>query len=253
MFPKIWIFDTYAIMIIIGVILCFVYLNYYAKKTGLLNKTLVLEIEINACFSIATGIIFALLFQNLYYFIENPSNFQFTFSLTFYGGLIGGVIAFLLIYFLYQRKKYGPFLFNKVLPIASSMICIAHGLGRVGCFFNGCCYGKETTSPLGVTFPGHDHAVYPTQLYEAIFLIVLSIILLVLAVNKKGRYNFSIYMISYGVFRFLLEFIRGDERGAFIMGLTPSQFWSIVLFIGGIILLVITILKRKDKSIKKYS
>ena len=96
---------------------------------------------------------------------------------------------------------------NDILIIAPACITLAHGLGRVGCFLAGCCYGKETTSILGVTFPkgstayflyGPNHNVLPTQLFEAIFLFILFIILFFMKKNQ-----FITYLFSYGIFRFL--------------------------------------------------
>lgn len=52
--------------------------------------------------------------------------------------------------------------------------------------------------------------------------------------KRDFKYNMPLYLITYGIFRFLIEFIRGDERGSFIGVLTPSQFWSVVMIITGI-------------------
>lgn len=239
MLPKIWIFDSYTLMIIIGLLFCFGYLIIYNKKRKIFSRDEVLAILINACFSIVSGLVFAVLFQNLYNLIELGKDYKFSLSMTFYGGLIGGVITFLCIYFFIQRKQYGSFLLDRLLPIASSMICIAHGFGRIGCFFSGCCYGVETDSFIGIKFVSTSGKVIPTNLFEAIFLIALSIVLLILVFNNKGKYNFPLYMISYGIWRFIIEFFRGDDRGKFIFNIPPSQFWSILFIIGGVILLYI--------------
>lgn len=179
------------------------------------------------------GLVFAILFQNLYDYIESPNTYQFSFSMTFIGGLIGGVATFILFNF-FVVKKEDKEVFRKILVIAPCAITGAHFFGRIGCFFNGCCYGISSDSWLAVQFPQLETKVLPTQLFEALFLLILTILLGFLAFKKNFIYNFDIYLISYAIFRFLIEYIRGDDRGNFIGSLSPSQFWSIILLILGI-------------------
>lgn len=216
--------------------MCFVYLEIYYRKRKL-DKRLLSSFEVNGAIAVMSGILFAILFQNLYDFIESPSTYAWTWAMTFFGGLIGGVVSFLLGYFLIIRKKYGPSLHDLSI-IAPACITVAHGFGRIGCFLAGCCYGIETDSWLGVTFPGMTHKVYPTNLFEAIFLLLLSLLLLYMAVKKHSDYSFVVYMIGYGLFRYGIEFIRGDHRGDFVLGMSPSQFWSLVLVAAGLIYLM---------------
>ena len=122
---------------------------------------------------------------------------------------------------------------KEILKIAPAAICLGHGIGRLGCFLNGCCYGIETDAWFGVMFPGHSHKVVPTQLLEMTFLLLLAVLLFIFAVKNVTNYNFVIYMAGYGAFRFLIEFIRGDERGE-LPGLSPSQYWCIVLVLGAV-------------------
>lgn len=204
-------------------------------------------IEILGVVSTIIGLGFANVFQNIYDLIQNPKEFFWSGNFTFYGGLIGGVGVFLLGYFFIIKKKYGPAL-NEILKIAPASIATAHAFGRIGCFMNGCCYGKPTDSWLGIQFTTTTTKVLPTNLFEAIFLFILSGILFLLAMEKLGKWNFPIYMMSYGIWRFLIEYLRGDYRGSFVPGLTPSQFWSIILFIGGLsylIVLIVLAIRRK--------
>jgi phosphatidylglycerol:prolipoprotein diacylglycerol transferase len=229
--------------------MCFVYLEIYYRKKKV-PRLLISYFEIDAVLAIILGFVFANLFQNLYNFIENPSSFSWSWAMTFYGGLIGGITFFLLGYFLFIKKKYGPQM-HDFLVIAPACITVAHGFGRIGCFCAGCCYGIETNSWLGVTFPGMDHKVFPTNLFEAIFLLVLSIVLLLLALKKNCIYNMPIYLISYGAWRFGIEFIRGDHRGSFVGSLSPSQFWSILMFVAGVVYLVFLFTKKKTPKENK--
>ena len=232
MYPKIGFLDSYSLMIFIGVIFVIVFIEIYGKKKQL-DRLLVSYIEINGVIAVILGLVGANLFQNLYNFIENPSSFSWSWSMTFYGGLIFGVISFLCGYFLVIRNKFGPCLKEHILAFAPSCIAIGQGFGRIGCFLAGCCYGRETTSWIGVKFPGMESKVIPTNLMEAIFMIILAIVLLFIAL-KKGKYSLPMYLFSYSIWRFVIEFYRGDHRGELIKGLSPSQFWSIILFIIGI-------------------
>lgn len=137
-----------------------------------------------------------------------------------------------------QKAVRGDFF--KVAEIAAPCILIAHALGRIGCFLAGCCYGSHTDSWLGVEFPFGDSVgkVHPTNLYEALFLFVMfGLMLTVTLLDKPKGYNLIAYALSYSVFRFLIEFIRDDNRGSFIPGLSPSQWQVILLFIAGLALL----------------
>ncbi|MDY2888109.1 MAG: prolipoprotein diacylglyceryl transferase, partial [Candidatus Caccosoma sp.] len=75
----------------------------------------------------------------------------------------------------------------------------------------------------------------------------LAAILFLLAYKFYFLYTMPLYMVSYGIFRFLIEFIRGDERGAFLLNLSPAQWISILLVIGSIILFIF-LKKYKSKN-----
>lgn len=170
-------------------------------------------------------------------------------GITWLGGVIG---AFPFMIFLIH--KFVPAAKGNALTYFSLMvpgIVIAHGLGRLGCFFAGCCYGGVTDSIFGVSFPAGSHAAHqypggpnggslpllPTQLFEAVFELVLFVVML--ATYKKTRkYNIEIYCIAYGVFRFVMEFFRGDERGGTGFFLTPSQLICVILWIAAVLLIL---------------
>ena len=171
MLPQVWIFDTYSVMILLGIIVCFTLLWFYGKKRKL-DEKYVMDIMILGCVVIAIGLGSAALFQIIFDFLKDATNIRFG-AMTFYGGLIGGVLSFIIIYQTWFKKFYPDEKLSDLLPIAPACITAAHGFGRIGCFLAGCCYGKETTSILGVTCPGMTHAVYPTQLFEALFLLLM--------------------------------------------------------------------------------
>ena len=152
----------------------------------------------------------------------------------FYGGLILAVAVAL-----WYIRKVGLPLWT-TCDVFAPGIALGHVIGRFGCFFAGCCYGKPTTLPWAITFTNPEAArnvgtplnepLHPTQIYEAgaEFLILM----LLLATERKGRpfagRTFWLYMLLYAISRFIIEFFRGDARGNVGM-FSTSQFISIVL------------------------
>ncbi len=223
----------YGLMIAVGILACFFLLFWYGKRKKIESKFIDFIFYLGVA-AIAVGFGAAALFQATYNYIENPSaGFHLDGGITFIGGLIGGIGCFLALYFIF-RKRYEARLVD-IVSFTPCCILIAHAFGRVGCFFAGCCYGKPTDSFLGVHFPGVPGKVHPTQLYEAIFLFALFAICFLLVVKKDFKHNLSLYLIAYGVFRFCVEYLRGDDRGKFLgTAISPSQFWSICMVVAGV-------------------
>lgn len=235
----------YGIMIAIGLLCCFGVLTYFCKRKGIEEKFSDF-LFYNSLVAIILGFGSGVLFQAVYAYIENPeAGFNLSAGMTFIGGLIGGVISFLIGYFIF-RKRYTNRLYQ-VISVIPCSILIAHAFGRIGCFFAGCCYGKETDSFLGVKFPNLPNPVHPTQLYEAAFLFIMFGICIYLLLKKDFKHNMSLYLISYGIFRFLIEYLRGDDRGQLVGFISPSQFWSILMVIIGIALIfVMRYIEKKE-------
>ena len=253
--------DLYTIFIIVGIIACLIFAIYAMKKCGYSSSASDTVIIIGII-AIIVGWLFAILFQALYNYIANPSaGFHFG-GMTFIGGLIGGVITFIGVYFLFvyvinPRLPEGSFFkanMNKgiwyLVRIAPISITIAHAFGRIGCLFAGCCYGQKTDAWYGIWNAELGYKTVPVQLYESIFLFVLSAVMILLLFHFKSKDTMAIYLVSYGIWRFIIEFFRADntERGQFIPGLTPSQFWSIVMIIGGVA--IFFIYRYFDKKIE---
>lgn len=221
----------YGVMIATGILACFVVLFLFAKFKRVDEKFTDFCFY-NALFAIVAGLCGAALLQATYNYIQNPeAGFNFGDGLTFIGGLIGGVGFFLIIYFIVRRKFKDTLL--KMMPIVPCCVTVAHGFGRIGCFIAGCCYGIPTGSNYGCYFDTVEK-VHPTQLYEAIFLFTLCAVLTFLAFKLEYQYNMGIYLIAYGIFRFVNEFFRGDDRGQFVSGVSPSQFWTILMVVLGV-------------------
>ena len=154
-------------------------------------------------------------------------------GLIFYGGFIFALVAGI-VYAMVTRLA--------ILDTADLMapfIALGHSIGRVGCFFNGCCYGRPTDSFLGVCFPDTLVRVYPTQLFSSAGL--LAIFFLLFFFQSRRRFKgeiISLYFILYGAFRFLIEFLRGDSAEV-LLGFTSAQIISIIFVAVGIILFVL--------------
>lgn len=244
------LFHLYGLMIAVGILACFGLLFWYGKKQKI-EENFLDFIFYNGIISIALGFGSAALFQATYDWIETGV-WEFG-GITFIGGLIGGIVTFLVVYFSF-RKRYKTRLLD-ILSFIPCCILIAHAFGRVGCFFAGCCHGPETDAWYGiymyaVSF-GKYATVVPTQLFEAIFLFALFAVCFLLVWKKKFRYNLSVYLIAYGIFRFCLEFVRADDRGQFLGNLSPSQFWSIIMVIAGVALIFIlpVFYKKRDAEL----
>lgn len=238
----------YGIMVAVGVLAAFTVLFFYGKRMSFSQKFSDF-LFYDGLFSVAVGMGSAALFQAVYNFIEDPSRgFRFDGSITFIGGLIGGAAFFLVVYLIFKRRIDGKL--SDALPIIPCAITIAHGFGRIGCFFAGCCYGRETDCFLGVKFPMLPRPVHPTQLYEAAFLFLLFAVMSYLVLKKGFRHNMSVYLVSYGVFRFAVEFLRDDHRGELVDGVTPSQFWSLCMIIIGIVLVFVMKRISKESDVK---
>ncbi|MEG1706923.1 MAG: prolipoprotein diacylglyceryl transferase, partial [Clostridia bacterium] len=197
----------------------------------------------------------AVLFQAFYNY-ERTGIFEITSSTgaTFYGGLIGGAVFFILFYFIVGqivfKDKQHLHNFDKIASSAACAIPLAHGLGRIGCLMAGCCYGLRSDTIWGIYMVNLGYKVLPTQLYEAIFLFGLFVFLALRYVKYKRNGNLGVYLIVYGVWRFAIEYIRADERGnTFISFLSPSQLTAIVMVLSGIAWLVV--ISRLDKRNKK--
>jgi phosphatidylglycerol:prolipoprotein diacylglycerol transferase len=184
-------------------------------------------------------------------------------GLVFFGGFVASGIA-VVVFSAIKKIRLLP-----LLDFVITSVPLAHALGRIGCFLNGCCFGSCTTMPVGVRFPKgslpwiehySEHLidktadlscrVHPVQLYESAYNFMLYIFLvLVFSRTKRTGLVSALYLVFYPLGRFVLEFFRGDrpERVA-VGGLSIGQFISIPLFLVGIILLLWLMLKGRQNE-----
>ncbi len=146
----------------------------------------------------------------------------------FYGGLIGGLIFFLVCTY------FKPHFLNNAFLLVPSLV-IGHAIGRVGCFFSNCCFGMICNLPWSI----YQHGFYrhPTQLYELVLLLFLfSLIIYLLSKDKKSKLIYSSYFFLYGGGRFIIEFFRSDVHYKYFFDyLSVSQLISLILMGLGLI------------------
>ncbi|MGN0454967.1 MAG: prolipoprotein diacylglyceryl transferase [Ruminococcus sp.] len=221
--------STYTIMLTIAMLTMLICLHIELRNAVSREKEelyILPKIIVSGVVAFAFSAVFDALFK-----IDENKGFVIR-GITFYGGLIGAVVC--MFFLLKLRKKHTEYTTEQWFDILTVPLIVFHFWGRIGCFLAGCCYGKTTDSILGVYFVDnvesgiiHNGAkCYPTQLFEAFALII--ILLLVLLSRKR----FKMYLLSYAVGRFFIEFFRGDDRGFFVFGLSPAQVISVVIVIG---------------------
>ena len=236
----------YDLLIIIGVFLMLIYVAHRFEKNDGFTRKQTNRILLLLVISLLFALLFSFLLDGVFHSIqEGELSFG---SINFLGGLIGGFSSFLVLMKFYYKDDNKDM--KKIANTVITGVVLAHAFGRIGCFCAGCCFGVPTESFLGVIFPhGHAHdlypgsAVFPTQLFEAGFLFILFFILNQVKFFKNKEVE--TYLIGYGIWRILIEFIRGDDRGVLLplfsteynVFPTPSQLMSFFMVLLGVYLI----------------
>ena len=251
--------NLYDISLIIAIIVAMLLCDKLMQKREFsiaLQKLIIIAILL----SVLLGFTSAILFQAFYnYLAKGEFTLSATTGMTFYGGFIGGAVTFLLVWFIggkffLKKENSGEEKrkFFDMLNISACCIPLAHAIGRIGCFFAGCCHGAKTDAWFGVNMFTRNgwETVVPVQLFESAFLILLSAFLL--WVFFKRKINIPLmptYCFAYGIWRFLIEFARDDYRGnSPIPYFTPSQFIAVLLIIISIVYFLIWFFNKKTKT-----
>ena len=170
--------------------------------------------------------------------------------------VLGGVICAVIISLLYLKKK--NISIANATDTMTPSLALGLAIGRAGCFFNGCCFGKTCDLPWGMSFPegSMPHYIYgsatlhPTQLYAVIYnLLIFAILMKTSTIPRLKGMQLPIFLVFYGLFRGINESLRyygGHEEGMVLMGtVTLSQFISIVFVISGALVIFINYKRNK--------
>jgi len=242
---------TYGVLVAAGFLIALLYARRQARGAGLDPHKIW-----NLC---VYGILVALLVSKLWlvvsawdFYAANPS---LIFSAatwqaggTFYGGIVGAFLWVVLYCYIKKLPLWG------VLDLLAPALALGHGIGRLGCFAAGCCYGRPTSLPWGVKFSSPvaqllagtplGVSLHPTQLYEAAaeFLNFLLLVLVgarlhsqkAAGTGPRGRI-IGAYFILYGLERGAIEFFRGDPGRTLMFhnAVSLMQLVSVALILAG--------------------
>lgn len=222
---------TYGLCIALGVLLSLFLMKRRALKQGFPGPEEVFDMAFAV---LVWGFVGARIFyviQNLSFYAAHPLKIFAVWEggLIFYGGAIAAFVGLGRM----ARKKKWPLW--KILDFLAPYGALTHAFGRLGCFMNGCCFGKACECPWAVRFPELSYAVHPAQLYEAFYDLVLFAFL----IKRRERIRFEgeislLYFLLYGMGRYLIEFVR--EPSWAWMGLSSNQWISVAIMLVSFIL-----------------
>lgn len=235
-------FDLYALFYLLALISALLLLRAMCDKIGIEVKIYNLALG-SAVAAIIVGYLSSVLTQSCYDWLKTGT-FRFGSGMTFYGGFIGGTVTFLIVYAAVGKKICRDGLHMRRLPviadIAACSVSAAHATGRIGCAFAGCCHGARTDSWYGIWNEGLGYKTVPVQLMESVFLFIICVLFCRMVIARKPHVM-PLYLVVYGVWRFAIEFLRTDDRGASLFGmLSPSQATAIILVAAGSVLFSVT-------------
>jgi phosphatidylglycerol---prolipoprotein diacylglyceryl transferase len=234
---------TYGVLVATGVVIGLCYARRQAARVGL-DPRRVWDMGI---YAIIAALVLAkvwLVFSDWSFYMAHPREILGLATIQsggdFYGGVIGAVVVLLIYSYVYRMPLIS------VLDTFAAALPIGHAIGRLGCFSAGCCYGKPTTLPWGVTFSNPLAAqiagtplgvrLQPTQLYEAVAEFVNFLILV--WIGKRQRFKGQIlgtYFLLYGAERGTIEFFRGDPGRTMMFhnSISLMQVVSVGLILAG--------------------
>ena len=233
----------YGVMYLLAFLSAYLLARYRIKSEVLWNTKHVDDlIFYGALGAVLGGRLGYLMFYNWSVFISNPLTF-FNFQnggMSFHGGFLGVLLAMVIF-----NKKY-QFTFFQTTDFIAPLIPLGLGFGRIGNYINGELWGRVTDSSWGILAPDQSglwEKRFPTQLYEAFLEGFVLFCILWLFSNKKPQVmaTSSLFLIFYGIFRFIIEFVRAPDSHIGYLAfdwLTMGQLLSIPMIFIGIYLLI---------------
>ena len=239
---------TYGLFVALGFIAGILVTIRLGKSIGITSNN-VMDMGFVIILSGLIGSRLVYILINLQDFIAHPLNIIKIWE----GGLVfsGGLVAVIIVMLLYVRHHGYNIL--TVGDLWAPAAAIGQAIGRIGCFFAGCCYGRLTDVPWGIVFTDpkciapRDIPLHPTQLYSSFSSFIIFIILLLIHSKKKfDGQVFIWFLILHSTARLILERFRGDPRGIILTdNMTMTQFIAIIILIGAVTSLFI--FKPKNK------
>ncbi|MEN6357544.1 MAG: prolipoprotein diacylglyceryl transferase [Armatimonadota bacterium] len=232
---------AYGLMMVVGFSLGLWRATYVAKKRDI-NTDRIYDLALVVLLSGVIGSRLVYILLNLR--TESFSRFFAVWEggLSFHGGVFFAVLA---AYIFTKRTKLS---FLQYADLLAPSLAIAYAFTRIGCFLNGCCYGCPTSLPWGVRFlengtltpPSH-----PTQIYATIAnLLIFALLTQLEKLRRANGFVFVSYLGLYGVYRFLVEFLRkGYSAQVWILGLTQAQWVSIAMIVASLTI-IFTVYRR---------
>jgi len=241
---------TYGLLVAIGFTVAILITLRIGKAQGIKSQQ-VLDMGFIMILFAIIGSRLTYVFMNFPYYKNRPMDILKIWE----GGLVfsGGLVAVVLVMIWYLRRHHLSFW--KMGDLWAPAIAIGQGIGRIGCFMAGCCYGKPTDLPWAVVFTDPQSlaplntSLHPTQLYTSLGGLIIFVVLMVL--NAKKRFEgqvFLWFLILHSTARLLIERFRGDERG-----LVPGTDMSITQLLTLLVLIasVVTLFILKSKKQKE--
>lgn len=234
---------SYGAMVASGFLIGIYLIIKELKRNPVITQNQAIDLAISSFIAGLIGARLLCVALNINLYAKDPIQILFLNrgGLAFHGGIIAAL--FFSIWFLKKRNLDIPKTGDLFMPY----VAFAHGIGRLGCFLNGCCFGKPAEFILAVRFPNEAITRHPTQIYEAVGLLAIFFILKFF--YRRRRLDGQIflgYFVLYSVFRFFLDFLRADLSKVFL-GLTASQLISITIFLPSVI---IFLYRRREYLIK---
>jgi len=248
MYPEVFhlsFLHTYGVMVALA-FLTALWLAGRLARQAKLNADDVTNLGIYCALSAIAGAKLMMFLVDFQYYTQHPAEIFSLSTLQAGGVFYGGLICALVVSAWYMRKTHLPAL--QTADVFAPAIALGHGIGRLGCFAAGCCWGVECHLPWAVTFrdPVAKDLVgvplgvplHPTQLYESIaeFAIFAVLYWRIQKPHKPGA-AIGLYLMLYSTVRFVVEFFRYHEQGNLLGGpLDTSQWISVALFVVGVAL-----------------
>ncbi|HOD12508.1 MAG TPA: prolipoprotein diacylglyceryl transferase [Candidatus Omnitrophota bacterium] len=213
---------SYGAMVAVAVVVCTFLLQHDARRKHWDPNVMVdLVFWVSVAGIIGSRLFFIIL--HVHYFLQHPLEVFYLHQ----GGLAwqGGLILSTVVGVLFIRYHKLPLL--KTLDFVIPYAALGQSLGRIGCFFNGCCHGKPWGQ--GMYFPVHQQTLHPTQLYSAINLFLIFVILKIGQARHvvEGRI-FCWYFILASFERLIVQFFRADYE-PIILGLGIFQLINVAM------------------------